>query len=172
MAANPQMKMTMQIFPAFYALISLNLAASVVLYLLVSGLFRMGQNILSYKYDPKLALAALSASGETGTIEATSRRKDDGGGRASRGRDGTGGKARDDKADRADRDDRARVNRSEGSTRGASGEDDEREKVDREDKAGNGPASGGRPRSAVNVRRPGSGRVTPRGGRSRNRRGR
>ncbi|MHB8467519.1 MAG: YidC/Oxa1 family membrane protein insertase [Acidimicrobiales bacterium] len=52
--ANPQMKMTMQIFPAFYALISLSIPASVVLYLLLSGLYRMAQNSISYRFDPML----------------------------------------------------------------------------------------------------------------------
>jgi YidC/Oxa1 family membrane protein insertase len=68
--ANPQMKLTMQLFPAFYAVISLTIPASVVLYLLVSGLYRMVQNLLSYKYDPKLALPPLA---DTGAIDATSR---------------------------------------------------------------------------------------------------
>jgi YidC/Oxa1 family membrane protein insertase len=53
--ANPQMKMTMQLFPAFYALISLTIPASVVFYLLISGLFRMAQNSISYRFDPRLS---------------------------------------------------------------------------------------------------------------------
>lgn len=67
--ANPQMKTTMQIFPAFYAIISLNLPASVVVYLLVSGVFRMAQQSLSYRFDPVLARAATAPA----TIDATSR---------------------------------------------------------------------------------------------------
>ena len=67
--ANPQMKTTMQIFPAFYAVISLNLPASVVMYLLVSGLFRMAQQSASYRFDPVLARPATPP----GAIEATSR---------------------------------------------------------------------------------------------------
>jgi len=72
--ANPQMKMTMQLFPAFYAIISINIPAAVVFYLLVSGLFRMAQNTLSYRFDPVLARAAASI-GTTTTIDATSRPK-------------------------------------------------------------------------------------------------
>jgi YidC/Oxa1 family membrane protein insertase len=56
--ANPQMKLTMQIFPAFYALISLNIPASVVLYLLLSGLYRMAQNGISYRLDPVMKAAS------------------------------------------------------------------------------------------------------------------
>jgi len=74
--ANPQMKTTMQIFPAFYALISLNLPASVVVYLLVSGMFRMAQQSLSYRFDPILARAATPPD----TIEAKSRPAPVGGG--------------------------------------------------------------------------------------------
>jgi YidC/Oxa1 family membrane protein insertase len=70
--ANPQMKMTMQLFPAFYALISLNIPAAVVFYLLISGLFRMAQNSISYRFDPVLARAAVPVGG---TIEAASRPK-------------------------------------------------------------------------------------------------
>jgi YidC/Oxa1 family membrane protein insertase len=71
--ANPQMKMTMQLFPAFYAIISLNIPATVVFYLLVSGLFRMAQNSLSYRYDPVLKTAMQSLPG--GTIDAKSEPK-------------------------------------------------------------------------------------------------
>lgn len=71
-AANPQMKMMMQIFPAFYALISLRIPATVVIYLLVSGLFRMAQNSISYRFDPVLARAAVPPGGNA-AIEATSR---------------------------------------------------------------------------------------------------
>jgi len=71
--ANPQMKMTMQLFPAFYAIISLNIPATVVFYLLVSGLFRMAQNSLSYRYDPVLKTAMQPLPG--GTIDAKSQPK-------------------------------------------------------------------------------------------------
>ncbi|HEY2430310.1 MAG TPA: membrane protein insertase YidC [Acidimicrobiales bacterium] len=70
--ANPQMKMTMQLFPAFYAIISLNIPAAVVLYLLLSGLFRMAQNAISYRYDPVLVRAAVPPEG---AIDAASRPK-------------------------------------------------------------------------------------------------
>jgi YidC/Oxa1 family membrane protein insertase len=66
--ANPQMKLTMQIFPAFYALISLSIPASVVFYLFVSGLYRMAQNALSYRFDPVMRAASAPA-----VIEASSR---------------------------------------------------------------------------------------------------
>jgi len=76
--ANPQMKMTMQLFPAFYAVISLNIPATVVFYLLISGLFRMAQNYLSYTYDPVLRRAAIpigtgGSDGGAAAIEAKSR---------------------------------------------------------------------------------------------------
>src|SRR3984893_8316858 len=80
--ANPQMKMTMQLFPFFYAVISLNIPATVVFYLLISGLFRMAQNYISYTYDPVLKRASVpigaGASGGSdggGAIEAKSRPK-------------------------------------------------------------------------------------------------
>jgi YidC/Oxa1 family membrane protein insertase len=75
--ANPQMKMTMQLFPAFYAIISLNIPATVVFYLLISGLFRMAQNGISYRYDPVLKNAMQPLpSGTEGSIEAKSRAKE------------------------------------------------------------------------------------------------
>src|ERR1700730_17621128 len=81
--ANPQMKMTMQLFPAFYAVISLNIPATVVFYLLISGLFRMAQNYISYTYDPVLKRASVpigagasgGSDGGGGAIEAKSRPK-------------------------------------------------------------------------------------------------
>src|SRR5579864_2026010 len=79
--ANPQLKMTMQLFPAFYAIISLNIPATVVFYLLISGLFRMAQNGISYRFDPVLVRASAAAGGEGGggagggAIEAKSRPK-------------------------------------------------------------------------------------------------
>jgi hypothetical protein len=81
--ANPQMKITMQLFPAFYAFISINIPASVVLYLLVSGLYRMAQNTLSYTYDPKLKLASTPVGG---VIEVASKP-----GRGDGGSEGGGG---------------------------------------------------------------------------------
>jgi len=65
--SNPQTKMMMQLMPAFYALISLTIPASVVFYLFVSGVFRMVQNALSYKYDPALA-GVLPAGGAAGQL--------------------------------------------------------------------------------------------------------
>ena len=105
--ANPQMKITMQLFPAFYAVISLAIPASVVLYLLVSGLYRMAQNYLSYTYDPKLKSVAAAAmagggggsGGSDKVIEASGRpsggggRGPKGGGRGSPGPDGRDGGA-------------------------------------------------------------------------------
>jgi YidC/Oxa1 family membrane protein insertase len=81
--ANPQMKMTMQLFPFFYAVISLNIPATVVFYLLISGLFRMAQNYISYTYDPVLKRASVpigagasgGSDGGGGAIEAKSRPK-------------------------------------------------------------------------------------------------
>ena len=168
-AANPQMKLTMQLFPAFYALISLRLPASVVLYLLISGVFRMAQNIISYKYDPKLALPPLSGSG---VIDATGRPKDGGGrgpalgGGPKPGKDG-GPKPGKDGGPKPGRGGDGRNGGTLGRKilKGANGKGED---ADAPDDRGVGA-----PKGAVNVRRPSSGRVTPRGGDgSRSRRGR
>ena len=53
-AANPQMQMMTKIFPLISGLISFNLPAGVVLYFLVSNLFRIGQQSLMYRLDPAL----------------------------------------------------------------------------------------------------------------------
>ena len=75
--ANPQMKMTMQLFPIFYAFISVRIPATVVFYLLISGLFRMAQNAISYRYDPvlKRAMDPIAASSAAAPIEAKSEPK-------------------------------------------------------------------------------------------------
>ncbi len=75
--ANPQMKMTMQLFPIFYAFISVRIPATVVFYLLLSGLFRMAQNSISYRYDPVLrrAMTPVEGAGDPAPIEAASRPK-------------------------------------------------------------------------------------------------
>jgi YidC/Oxa1 family membrane protein insertase len=166
--ANPQMKITMQLFPAFYAVISLTIPASVVLYLLVSGLFRMAQNTLSYRYDPKMALAMtpLPAKG-TDVIEASSRPGGKGdagpakGGRGGPPSKGLGGGSRG----------------ANGRGRGGGGNGAAKELPSSKDDAvaDASPKNGGPRKSAVNVKpgasRPASGRVTPRGN-PRSRRGR
>jgi YidC/Oxa1 family membrane protein insertase len=183
-SANPQMKLTMQLFPAFYAVISLTIPASVVLYLLVSGLYRMAQNTLSYKYDPKLVLPPLTDTG-SGSGGA----KSGGGG----GRNG-GGTSRTTTASPAGRGlmDRLRAAAAaarEGPPPAADGRaddasaDEPTEPKNTGVKAGNrgaksGAASsdvpaprsapaknGGAAKKAVNVKpaRPSTGRVTPRG---------
>jgi YidC/Oxa1 family membrane protein insertase len=53
-AANPQAQMMQRVFPLISGLISFNLPAGVVLYFLVSNLFRIGQQSLMYRLDPAL----------------------------------------------------------------------------------------------------------------------
>jgi YidC/Oxa1 family membrane protein insertase len=53
-AANPQMQMMTRIFPLISGLISFNLPAGVVLYFLVSNMFRIAQQSLMYRLDPAL----------------------------------------------------------------------------------------------------------------------
>lgn len=53
-AANPQMQMMTRVFPLISGLISFNLPAGVVLYFLVSNMFRIGQQSLMYRLDPAL----------------------------------------------------------------------------------------------------------------------
>lgn len=53
--ANPQMQMITKVMPLFSGLISLSLPGGVVLYFLVSNLFRIAQQSLMYRFDPALA---------------------------------------------------------------------------------------------------------------------
>jgi YidC/Oxa1 family membrane protein insertase len=55
--ANPQAQMMQRIFPIFFGLISLSIPAGVVVYFVVSNLFRIIQQALMYRYDPQLASA-------------------------------------------------------------------------------------------------------------------
>ena len=55
--ANPQMQMMTRIFPLISGLISFSLPAGVVLYFLVSNLFRIAQQSLMYRLDPALSAA-------------------------------------------------------------------------------------------------------------------
>jgi YidC/Oxa1 family membrane protein insertase len=51
--ANPQMQI-MRIFPVIFGLICVRLPAGLVLYYSVSAIFRVGQQWLMYRYDPKV----------------------------------------------------------------------------------------------------------------------
>ena len=53
--ANPQMQMMTKVFPLISGLISFSLPAGVVLYFLVSNLFRIAQQSLMYRLDPALS---------------------------------------------------------------------------------------------------------------------
>ncbi|MBV8958145.1 MAG: membrane protein insertase YidC [Actinobacteria bacterium] len=53
--ANPQAQMMQKIFPLFTGFISIEIAAGVVLYFLVSNVFRIVQTDLMYRLDPKLS---------------------------------------------------------------------------------------------------------------------
>jgi YidC/Oxa1 family membrane protein insertase len=51
--SNPQMKM-MRFFPIIFGLVCIRLPSGLVLYYSVSALFRVGQQLLMYRYDPKV----------------------------------------------------------------------------------------------------------------------
>jgi YidC/Oxa1 family membrane protein insertase len=53
--ANPQAQMIQKVFPIMFGVISLNIPAGVVVYFIVSNLFRIGQQALMYRYDPQLS---------------------------------------------------------------------------------------------------------------------
>jgi YidC/Oxa1 family membrane protein insertase len=54
-AANPQAQMMQKVFPLFTGFISIEIPAGVVLYFLVSNVFRIVQTDLMYRLDPKLS---------------------------------------------------------------------------------------------------------------------
>ncbi|MEY2565562.1 MAG: YidC/Oxa1 family rane protein insertase [Actinomycetota bacterium] len=55
--ANAQAQMMQKIFPVLFGFISLNIPAGVVVYFIVSNLFRVAQQGLMYKFDPQLKTA-------------------------------------------------------------------------------------------------------------------
>ena len=71
---NSQMRM-MRLFPIIFGLICLRLPAGLILYYAVSALFRVGQQWMMYRYDPKVK--ALVARDER-DIEATEARLEQG----------------------------------------------------------------------------------------------
>jgi len=66
-AANPQAQMMQKVFPLFTGFISIEIQAGVVLYFLVSNVFRIVQTDLMYRLDPKLSTEVKS---EVAEIEA------------------------------------------------------------------------------------------------------
>jgi YidC/Oxa1 family membrane protein insertase len=52
--ANAQAQMMQRIFPVMFGVISLSIPAGVVVYFIVSNLFRVAQQGLMYKFDPQL----------------------------------------------------------------------------------------------------------------------
>ena len=66
-AINPQQAMLLKVMPAFFALISLTLPAGVVVYFLVSNLYRIGQQAYItkafYREDAKHAMEAKASAG-------------------------------------------------------------------------------------------------------------
>jgi len=68
-AINPQQAMLLKVMPAFFALISLTLPAGVVIYFLVSNMYRIGQQAYItrafYREDAKHAAEAKSSSGSS-----------------------------------------------------------------------------------------------------------
>jgi len=55
--ANPQAQMIQRIFPIMFGFISLSIPAGVVVYFVVSNVFRIAQQGLMYRYDPQLKSA-------------------------------------------------------------------------------------------------------------------
>ena len=55
--ANAQAQMIQKIFPVMFGLISLSIPAGVVVYFIVSNLFRIAQQGLMYRFDPQLKSA-------------------------------------------------------------------------------------------------------------------
>ena len=55
--ANAQAQMMQRIFPVIFGVISLSIPAGVVVYFIVSNLFRIGQQAMMYKFDPQLKAA-------------------------------------------------------------------------------------------------------------------
>jgi YidC/Oxa1 family membrane protein insertase len=55
--ANAQAQMIQKIFPVLFGVISLSIPAGVVVYFIVSNLFRIAQQGLMYKFDPQLKSA-------------------------------------------------------------------------------------------------------------------
>jgi YidC/Oxa1 family membrane protein insertase len=66
-AANPQAQMMQKVFPLFTGFISIEIQAGVVLYFLVSNVFRIVQTDLMYRLDPKLSM---EVKAEVAEIEA------------------------------------------------------------------------------------------------------
>jgi YidC/Oxa1 family membrane protein insertase len=55
--ANAQAQMMQRIFPVLFGVISLSIPAGVVVYFIVSNLFRVAQQGLMYRFDPQLKSA-------------------------------------------------------------------------------------------------------------------
>jgi YidC/Oxa1 family membrane protein insertase len=55
--ANAQAQMMQRIFPVIFGVISLSIPAGVVVYFIISNLFRVAQQGLMYKFDPQLQAA-------------------------------------------------------------------------------------------------------------------
>jgi YidC/Oxa1 family membrane protein insertase len=76
-AVNPQMQMITRVMPLFITFISLTLPAALVLYFVVSGLYRIGQQaiITRHIYTPEVKerLAAAKAAGDSGPITTTAK---------------------------------------------------------------------------------------------------
>lgn len=53
-AANPQAQMMQKFFPGFFGFISWSIPAGVVLYWLISNVFRIGQQEVMYRFDPHM----------------------------------------------------------------------------------------------------------------------
>jgi YidC/Oxa1 family membrane protein insertase len=76
-AVNPQMQMITRVMPLFITFISLTLPAALVVYFVVSGLYRIGQQAIItrhiYTDEVKERLAAARAAGDTGPITTTAK---------------------------------------------------------------------------------------------------
>ena len=84
-AANPQMQMVAKIFPVMIGFISLTVPAGVVVYFVVSNLWQIGQQAVTFKLYPPPAVTASSSSSGKGD------KPDRGSAKAGAGSSGKGG---------------------------------------------------------------------------------
>lgn len=133
-----QQKMLLRVMPVFFAFISFNFAAALVLYFLVSNLYRIGQQA----YISKKIYGTDSLFGGGATIETTATEK-------GAGAKGAVGKGSSDKGEASgSKSSGAKASRSGGSSRTTPAD---------KDRSGGAKGASGSPKKA----RPPSGRVTP-----------
>jgi YidC/Oxa1 family membrane protein insertase len=98
-SANPQMQMVAKVFPVIIGVISLSVPAGVVVYFIVSNIWQIGQQAITFKIYPPPAVVTSSASGKTdkadkaGKVDKVDRAKS-GGSSSARGGGRNSGSAR------------------------------------------------------------------------------